>query len=129
MHPQPSKNADAISTSRRKRPGKKRRILLREKIVAKLKHEERAAREKIEKEAAEREKRTRWNREKKIKRRVKEKMKKAREAVVEEVAGPAEGSGESVIANNKRAPKRTPNEREPFSSSEGPIGLYEHHQT
>jgi len=92
MHPQPAKNADAISTCRCKRPGKKWRILLREKIVAKLKHEERAARKKIEKEAAEREKRTRRNREKKIK--VKEKMKKAGEAVVGEMSGPAEGSGE-----------------------------------
>jgi hypothetical protein len=81
---------------------------LRKKMVAKLEHEERAAKDKIEKEAAEREKRTRRNREKKIKRRMKEKIKKAGEETVRGTAGAAEAaedSREQAIASDREVQK------------------------
>jgi hypothetical protein len=92
----PIQGADATSTSRRKRPGKKRRLLLRKKIAAKVEHEERAAREKAEKEEAEKEKRTRRNREKKIKKRLRDKLKKAGETVAGGITDATEGSREAT---------------------------------
>ena len=73
---------DGDEEGKRKRPGKKRRIVLRER---KKKRDALAAqrkKEKDEKEEAEREKRTRKNRERKIKRRLKDKAKKAEGANV-----------------------------------------------
>jgi hypothetical protein len=62
---------------RKKRPSKKRRILLRGRKRAKDEMTEKRRVEKESKEEAEREKRTRRNREKKVKRKLKEKAKKA----------------------------------------------------
>ncbi|KAI9746376.1 MAG: hypothetical protein M1818_000089 [Claussenomyces sp. TS43310] len=61
---------------RRKRPGKKRRILLRTKTKAREQRKEKESAEAQAKELAEREKRTRRIREKKVKRKAKEKAKK-----------------------------------------------------
>lgn len=62
---------------KKKRPGKQRRILLRERKKSREKAQEQKKAEKEKKEEAEREKRTRRNREKKVKRKLKEKAKKA----------------------------------------------------
>ncbi|KAI9778332.1 MAG: hypothetical protein M1839_008119 [Geoglossum umbratile] len=92
----PIQGADATSTPRRKRPGKKRRILLRKKTAAKVEHKERAAREKAEKEEAEKEKRTRRNREKKIKKRLRDKLKKTGETVAGGITDSVKGSREAT---------------------------------
>jgi hypothetical protein len=67
---------DADEASKKK-PGKKRRIILREKKREIEKREEQKRKEKENKEEAEREKRTRRNREKKVKKKMKEKALKA----------------------------------------------------
>jgi len=59
------------------KPGKKRRLILREKRRTKEKAEEEMRKRNEGREEAEREKRTRRNREKKVKRKIKEKAKKA----------------------------------------------------
>jgi hypothetical protein len=64
------------------KPGKKRRIILREKRRKIEKREEAKKKEKGSREEAEREKRTRRNREKKVKRKMKEKALKATGGVV-----------------------------------------------
>lgn len=64
-------------TNKRKRSGKKRRIVNRKRIEAKSVMEALARQSQAEKEIVEREKRTRKNREKKVKQRQKEKLKKA----------------------------------------------------
>ena len=69
---------DEDEEGKRKRPGKKRRIVLRERQKKRDALAARRKKEKDEKEA-EREKRTRKNRERKIKRRLKDKAKKAGE--------------------------------------------------
>lgn len=61
---------------RRKRSGKKRRIVIRKKFEARAAKQFAAKQSQTEKEAAEREKRTRKNREKKVKKRQKDKLKK-----------------------------------------------------
>lgn len=71
-------------TSRRKRSGKKRRIVIRKKFEARAAKEMATRQSQVEKEAAEREKRTRKNREKKVKKRQKDKLKK--ENVVQDSA-------------------------------------------
>ena len=63
-------------TNKRKRSGKKRRIIVRKKIEAGAAQEAAAKQTQVEREAAEREKRTRKNREKKVKKRQKDKLKK-----------------------------------------------------
>ena len=63
--------------SKRKRPGKKRRIILRGRKKKREEGEEKRKRERELREEAEKEKRTRRNREKKVKRKAKEKAKKA----------------------------------------------------
>ena len=63
-------------TDRRKRNGKKKRIVLRQRLEARAAQEVVARQSQAEKEAAEREKRTRRNREKKVKKRQKDKLKK-----------------------------------------------------
>lgn len=68
---------------KRKRSGKKRRIILRKRMAAKSAKEVAARQSQAEKEAAERGKKTRKNREKKIKKRQKEKLKKSQEVVDE----------------------------------------------
>ncbi|KAH8771557.1 hypothetical protein F5882DRAFT_300882 [Hyaloscypha sp. PMI_1271] len=71
-----AQSADAVSEGRKK-PGKKRRVILRERR-RKIEAREKAKRKEREgKEEAEREKRTRRNREKKVKRKMKEKALKA----------------------------------------------------
>jgi hypothetical protein len=62
---------------KRKRPGKKRRIFLRERKKKRDTLVEQRKKEKEAKEEAEREKKTRKNREKKVKKKMKEKAKKA----------------------------------------------------
>ncbi|KAE9374101.1 hypothetical protein N431DRAFT_481407 [Stipitochalara longipes BDJ] len=62
---------------KKKKPGKKRRVVLRERERARVKKEEAKIREREGREEAEREKRTRRNREKKVKRKMKEKALKA----------------------------------------------------
>jgi hypothetical protein len=59
------------------KPGKKRRIILRERQRKVVEREEAKRKERESKEEAEREKRTRRNREKKVKRKMKEKASKA----------------------------------------------------
>jgi len=59
------------------KPGKKRRIILRERQRKVVQREEAKRKERESKEEAEREKRTRRNREKKVKRKMKEKASKA----------------------------------------------------
>ena len=68
---------DGKGDLKRKKPGKKRRIILRERKKSREKLQQQKKVEKEEKEEAEREKRTRRNREKKVKRKMKEKAKKA----------------------------------------------------
>ena len=63
--------------AKRKRPGKKRRIVLRERKKSREEMLEKKKAEMIKKEEADREKRTRRNREKKVKRKMKEKVKQA----------------------------------------------------
>jgi Fungal protein of unknown function (DUF2011) len=70
-------------SERKKKPGKKRRILLRTRERERREKEEMKRKEREGKEEAEREKRTRRNREKKVKRKMKEKALKA-SSVVEE---------------------------------------------
>ena len=65
-----------IETTRRKRSGKKRRIVIRKKIEARIAQKVANIQSQVEKDAAEREKRTRKNREKKVKKRQKDKAKK-----------------------------------------------------
>ena len=65
--------------AKRKRPGKQRRIILRERRKSREMLLEQRKAENEEREDAEREKRTRRNREKKVKRKIKEKAKKADE--------------------------------------------------
>jgi hypothetical protein len=77
---QPDQSAHISSTSHRKHPGKKRRVLLRKKAAMKAEYEERVAKERAEKESAAREKRTRRNREKKVKKRLRDKAKKAEQS-------------------------------------------------
>ena len=62
--------------NRRKRSGKKRRIMIRQKLNARAAKEVIAVQNQAVKKVAEREKRTRKNREKKVKRRQKDKLKK-----------------------------------------------------
>lgn len=69
------------------KPGKKRRILLREKRRKKESIEAEKKAEQERREEAEREKRTRRNREKKVKKKMKEKAKKS------STIGAEEGSG------------------------------------
>ncbi|KAI9816783.1 MAG: hypothetical protein M1827_001428 [Pycnora praestabilis] len=73
---QPDLHSEALNPHTRRRPGKKRRIILRKATVAKNQRREQINQSKAQSEAAEREKRTRRNREKKVKRKVKEKEKK-----------------------------------------------------
>lgn len=61
---------------KRRRPGKKRRIVLRKRVAADKLKQELAGRIAAEKEEAEREKRTRRNREKKVKKKERDKAKK-----------------------------------------------------
>ncbi|KAF6230880.1 hypothetical protein HO173_010996 [Letharia columbiana] len=63
-------------TNRRKRSGKKRRVVIRKRVEARAAKEVVARQYRAEKEAAEREKRTQKNREKKIKKRQKDRLKK-----------------------------------------------------
>lgn len=72
---------DMEGDMKRKRPGKKRRIILRERKKLRKKLQEQKKVEQEKKEEAEREKRTRRNREKKVKRKMKEKAKKAGDTV------------------------------------------------
>jgi len=71
-----AQSADAVSEGRKK-PGKKRRVILRERRRKIEAREEAKRKEREGKEEAEREKRTRRNREKKVKRKMKEKALKA----------------------------------------------------
>jgi len=80
--------------SKRKRPGKKRRVILRQREKKKEEIKEKKRREKELKDETEREKRTRRNREKKVKKKLKEKAKKA-EAGVEVVDGSIASAGDS----------------------------------
>lgn len=70
---------DRDKNSKKCKPNKKRRLVLREKQRKKDKAEEERRKRNEGKEEAEREKRTRRNREKKVKRKMKEKAKKAGE--------------------------------------------------
>ncbi|MCJ1400561.1 hypothetical protein MMC11_003767 [Xylographa trunciseda] len=70
-------NVTADSTARKKRAGKKRRIVLRKRVVLEKAKRAALSMSKVEREVAEREKRTRRNREKKVKKKEKEKLKKA----------------------------------------------------
>ncbi|CZR60288.1 uncharacterized protein PAC_10184 [Phialocephala subalpina] len=72
-----AQDEDQAQAGKKTKPGKKRRIILREKKRKKEAAEEGRKKREEEKEAAEREKRTRRNREKKVKRKLKEKAKKA----------------------------------------------------
>lgn len=65
-----------VQPNGRKRSGKKRRIVIRQKLEARAAKEVIARQNQAVKEAAEREKRTRKNREKKVKKRQKDKLKK-----------------------------------------------------
>jgi hypothetical protein len=80
---------DENQDAKKKRPGKKRRIILRERKKIREKLQEQKKAEEDKREEAEREKRTRRNREKKVKRKMKEKAKKA--------GGPVDGSGGGVL--------------------------------
>ncbi|KAI0122823.1 hypothetical protein BJ170DRAFT_113556 [Xylariales sp. AK1849] len=88
-HPDPNsgrKEAEPME-GKRKRPGKKRRIILRTREKARKEKEEAANKHLVDKEEHLREKKKRLNREKKLKRRAKEKEKKAAETgAPEEVA-------------------------------------------
>ena len=61
---------------KRARPNKKRRMVLKEKALMKVRGREQIEKLRTEKEEAEREKRTRRNREKKVKKKAMEKAKK-----------------------------------------------------
>lgn len=63
-------------TNRKKRIGKKRRIVIRKRFEAKAAKEMTARQSQAEKEVTEREKRTRKNREKKVKKRQKDRLKR-----------------------------------------------------
>jgi hypothetical protein len=78
----------------KRRPGKKRRIILRERKKSREKLQEQKKAEKEKKEEAEREKRTRRNREKKVKRKMKEKAKKA--------GGPVEDPGNGTMRSGEQ---------------------------
>lgn len=80
---------DETEDAKKKRPGKKRRIILRERKKAREKLLEQKNAEKERMDEAEREKRTRRNREKKVKRKLKEKAKKA--------GGAVEDGGDGVL--------------------------------
>ena len=69
-----------VQSNSRKRSGKKRRIVIRQKLEARAAKEAVARQSQAEKGAAEREKRTRKNREKKVKKRQKDKLKKDSDA-------------------------------------------------
>ena len=72
-----SKLATGEDDSKRKRPGKKARIKIRNKLAASRSQKEAAKKKAALKEAAEREKRTQRNREKKVKKKLREKAKKS----------------------------------------------------
>jgi len=72
---------EAVDEKKRKKPGKKRRIVLRQRKKKIEEDKERRRKEREQKEETEKEKWTRRNREKKVKRRLKEKAKKAGSAV------------------------------------------------
>lgn len=63
-------------TNRRKRSGKKKRIMVRKRVEARATKEAAVKQTQVKREAAEREKRTKKNREKKVKKRQKDKLKK-----------------------------------------------------
>lgn len=86
-------DADVDGVGKRTKPGKKRRILLRERKKKVDAVAEQRRRETESKEMTEREKKSRRNREKKLKRRAKEKAKKAEGNQIEE-AGGSEGDVE-----------------------------------
>ena len=65
-----------VQPNRRARSGKKRRIVIRQRLQARAAKEMIAKQNQLVKEATEREKRTRRNREKKVKKRQKDKLKK-----------------------------------------------------
>ena len=69
-------NHTVEGATKRKRAGKKRRIVLRKRLATMLAEKEATTKRRLEQEAAEKEKRTRRNREKKVKRKEKEKAKK-----------------------------------------------------
>ncbi|KAI1853660.1 hypothetical protein JX265_004008 [Neoarthrinium moseri] len=75
--PQVEPKEDDLTEGKRKRPGKKRRIILRTRAKAKAEKEEAAKKTLLDKEEHLKEKKKRLNREKKLKRRAKEKEKKA----------------------------------------------------
>ena len=79
---------------KRKRPGKKSRIILRQKKKKRNEIEEKERRDKELKDETEREKRTRRNREKKVKKKMKEKAKKAEGAGIEVAGGSVASSGD-----------------------------------
>ncbi|TVY36962.1 hypothetical protein LOCC1_G008601 [Lachnellula occidentalis] len=83
--------AEAGGEIKRRRPGKKSRIILRQKKKKSDEIEEKKRRAEELKDETEREKRTRRNREKKVKKKMKEKAKKAKGAGAEV----ADGSGAS----------------------------------
>jgi len=74
---------DGLEGRSRKRPGKKRRIIMRSRMKASGELAEKMKMAAALREEAEREKRTRRNREKKIKRRIKEKGLKSNQGVVD----------------------------------------------
>lgn len=80
----------------RKKPGKKRRIVLRTRRRAAEEAREKKRKEEVEKEVRMREKRTRMNREKKIKRKQKEKAKKGETAAAVSATQAPDNSGDSV---------------------------------
>lgn len=65
---------------KRKRPGKKRRVVLRQREKKRKELEEKRRKEQELKDETDREKRTRRNREKKVKKKMKEKAEKAKKA-------------------------------------------------
>ena len=75
-NPMELKHQSQVQANRRKRSGKKRRIVIRRRLEARAAREVVDRQNHAEKEAAEREKRTRRNREKKVKRKQKDKLKK-----------------------------------------------------
>jgi hypothetical protein len=81
--------------TKRKRPGKKRRIIMRQRGGKREEIEERKRREKELKDETEREKRTRRNREKKVKKKMKEKAKKAEGTGVEVADGSVASTGDN----------------------------------
>ncbi|RDW94310.1 hypothetical protein BP5796_00073 [Coleophoma crateriformis] len=86
---------DAEEMAKRKKPGKKRRIILRERKKIKDEAEQKRKIAMEMKEEAEKEKRIRRNREKKIKRRLKEKAEKAKKAGLGDVNTDADGDAQS----------------------------------